>query len=50
LNPLGKPGILVTAASKHKIHGGYLSEYFLQKFGSVYSPKQELPLDEAFIQ
>jgi hypothetical protein len=43
------PGILVTAASKHKIQGGYLYEYFLQKFGSVYSPKQELSLDEVII-
>jgi hypothetical protein len=43
------PGILVTAASKHKIQGGYLFEYFLQKFVSFYSPKQELSLDEVII-
>jgi len=46
---------LVTTGSKHRIQGGYskfglcMNEYFVQKFRSVYSPKQELSLDEAMI-
>ena len=53
MNPFGRPGILVTTACKYRIQGGY------SKFGpcmnilyrnlSVYSPKQELSLDETMI-
>jgi len=53
LNLFGRPGILVTTTSKQdsgrlfKIWSVY--EYSVQKVGSVYSPKQELSLDEAMI-
>ena len=55
MNPFGRPGILVTTGSKHRIQGGYskfglcMNEYFVQKFRSVYSPNQYLSLDEAMI-
>jgi len=44
----------VTTGSKHRFQGGYsklgpMYEYFVQKFRSVYSPKQELSRDEALI-
>jgi len=52
LNPFGRLDILLTTGHKHRIQGRLFKiwpvyEYFVQKFRSVYSPKQELSLDEA---
>ena len=54
MNIFGKPGILATTACKQRIQGAF-SKYsqcmsiFYRNLGSVYSPKQELSLDEAII-
>ena len=55
LNPFGRPGILVTTGTKHRIQGGsskfgrYMNILYRNLGKCTYIPKQELSLDEAMI-